>query len=196
MSTAKQRNTEPFRPARRFWPRCLALIGVLIALVLIAGSIYLYSGWYNIAATEPHWSVTENIIRTVVRASVQNGAENVKTSPPPMPALADTLAGLAAYDAMCADCHGAPGIGRSEFGQGLYPLGPSLVNRDTLWTHKELFWIIKHGLKTTGMPAFGPTHSDNQTWRIVAFTKHLSEMTYYDYVKMQDSLSHQRGHEH
>lgn len=196
MSPAKPRDTTPFPPVRRFWPRCLALLGVVIAVALIAGSIYLYSGWYNFAATEPHWNITENIIRTVVRASVQNQADRLSTEPPTMPGRADTLVGFAAYDAMCADCHGAPGIGRSEFGQGLYPRGPSLLDRDTLWTDHQLFWIVRHGLKMTGMPAFGPTHNDSTLWRIVAFTKHLSEMSYYDYVAMQDSLSHDRQHEH
>jgi mono/diheme cytochrome c family protein len=190
------KNNQSLQPVRRFWPRCLAAIGVLIAIILIATSIYLYAGWYNIAATESHLDVTENAIRTFVRASVQNHADQVASTPPEMTALSDTLTGFAAYDEMCVDCHGAPGIGRSEFGQGLYPLGPSLTERDTIWTDRELFWIVKHGLKMTGMPAFGPTHSDEQIWEVVAFTKHLSEMSYYQYLNLQDSLGNAHTHEH
>ncbi|MBD3331418.1 cytochrome c [candidate division GN15 bacterium] len=189
-------NNQALKTVRRFWPRCLAAIGVLIAVILIAASIYLYAGWYNIAATEPHLDVTENAIRTFVRASVQNHAGQVASPPSEMAALSDTLAGFAAYDEMCVDCHGAPGIGRSEFGQGLYPLGPSLTERDTIWTDRELFWIVKHGLKMTGMPAFGPTHSDEQIWELVVFTKHLSEMSYYQYLNLQDSLGNAHTHEH
>lgn len=189
-------NNQSLQAVRRFWPRCLAAIGVLIAVILIAASIYLYTGWYNIAATEPHLDVTENAIRTFVRASVQNHAGEVASTPPEMAALSDTFAGFAAYDEMCVDCHGAPGIGRSEFGQGLYPLGPNLTGRDTVWTDRELFWIVKHGLKMTGMPAFGPTHSDEQIWEVVAFTKHLSELSYYQYLNLQDSLGNSHTHEH
>ena len=83
---------------------------------------------------------------------------------------------------MCEECHGAPGVERSEMGKGLYPRGPKL-----LWAAKEdspseLFWITKNGIKMTGMPAFGPTHSDEEIWAIVAFVKKLPgiDSAFYD----------------
>ncbi|MBD3298454.1 MAG: hypothetical protein GF341_07365 [candidate division Zixibacteria bacterium] len=98
---------------------------------------------------------------------------------------ADTLAGAAPFDAMSVDCHTAPGVGRAEFAQGLYPLPPKLFGIDTVWAPNELFWIVTHGITMTGMPAFGPTHNDKAIWSIVAFTSYVDELSYYDYSDCQ-----------
>ena len=61
---------------------------------------------------------------------------------------------------MCVDCHLAPGMDSSEIRQGLLPKPPKLQEVVDEWKPAELFWIIKNGVKMTGMPAWGPTHSD------------------------------------
>ena len=63
---------------------------------------------------------------------------------------------------MCVVCHGAPGKEPSYIRQGLRPEPPNLAESSKRWGGAELFWIIKNGIKMTGMPAFGPTHQDEE----------------------------------
>jgi len=72
--------------------------------------------------------------------------------------------------------HLAPGIKRTEIGQGLYPRAPEL-RRKTDLTPAEQFWIVKHGVKMSGMAAWGVTHDDKLLWDVVAFVRKLPELT-------------------
>lgn len=87
------------------------------------------------------------------------------------------------YDALCVFCHGAPGREASEFSEGLNPPAPELhkVEVQKQYSDAELYWIIKNGIRMTGMPAFGPTHEEKELWAIVAFTRRLPEMQAEDY---------------
>jgi mono/diheme cytochrome c family protein len=79
---------------------------------------------------------------------------------------------------MCVTCHGAPGVDPSEAGQGLNPPAPDLtLAKVQARSDGELFWIIQNGIRMTGMPAFGPTHKEQAIWRMVAFVRHLPELS-------------------
>jgi mono/diheme cytochrome c family protein len=82
---------------------------------------------------------------------------------------------------MCEVCHGAPGINQSELSSGLNPLAPELSHAVEDWSDEELFWITKYGIKMSGMPAWGNTHSDNEIWSIIAFVKQMPEMSDEEY---------------
>jgi len=149
----------------------------IIVAVLIAGYlVFIYSGIYNISAMVPHNNLTLWMMNTVKDNSVKHNADDkIK-----MPDLSDKSLlkmGFVHYREMCVSCHGAPGIKQSEFAEGLYPNPPMLSKVAKEWTPQQLFWITKNGLKMTGMPAFGPTHTDDMIWAIVAFTKTLPTMT-------------------
>ena len=77
---------------------------------------------------------------------------------------------------MCSLCHLAPGMKRTEISRGLYPRAPELRRKSDL-TPAEQFWVVKHGLKMTGMPAWGVTHDDELLWDVVAFLQKLPELT-------------------
>jgi mono/diheme cytochrome c family protein len=85
--------------------------------------------------------------------------------------------GLHHYREMCVQCHGGPGVKSEEFAAGLDPPPPDLGEEAKDWTDGELFWIIKHGIRMTGMPAFGKSHSDDDIWKIVAFVRQLDQLT-------------------
>ncbi|HEX6741616.1 MAG TPA: cytochrome c, partial [Sphingomicrobium sp.] len=85
-------------------------------------------------------------------------------------------AGAGLYDDMCAACHLGPGVERSELSQGLYPQAPELNRRSDLGP-AEQFWIIKHGVKLSAMPAWGKTHDDELIWDMVAFVRQLPNMS-------------------
>ena len=138
----------------------------------MAGGIYIYSGLYDIGADIPHWPITEKIVETVRVRSIESRAKNI--IPPKLESPRLVLKGAGQYAAMCADCHLAPGMSDSEIRQGLYPQPPNLTRVSI--DPKVAFWVIKHGIKMTGMPAWGHSHDDLTLWSIVAFVNRLPGM--------------------
>ena len=87
---------------------------------------------------------------------------------------------------MCASCHLAPGQKESDMSLGLYPAPPNLSVTDeehikhggnNEFAQARNFWIIKHGIKASGMPAWGKTHDDQRIWAMVAFLERLPALT-------------------
>ncbi len=89
-------------------------------------------------------------------------------------------AGLILYSKNCAVCHGAPGEKATSISQGLNPYPPDLVTEGE-GEPLEAFWITKHGIKMTGMPSFGVSHSDEEIWAVVAFLQRLPKVTPEEY---------------
>ena len=90
-------------------------------------------------------------------------------------------------------CHGAPGVDASEAGEGLNPPAPDLtLARIQKRTDGELFWILQNGIRMTGMPAFGPTHKDDELWKMVAFLRHLPQLT----PEEEKALQTEEGSDH
>lgn len=171
----------------------------LLALALV-GLLVLFTGAYNVAATAEHWAVTHWALNTLQTSSVGARSDEVEGAPP-----TDSGAvrhGLEHYDAMCVNCHGAPGAERGEYGKGMNPTPPDLANEGPEWSDQELFWITKHGIRMAGMPAFGPTHTDDEIWGIVAFLREMQAMTPEDYAARVAALqaspadSADDGHSH
>jgi hypothetical protein len=94
---------------------------------------------------------------------------------------------------MCAVCHLAPGMKKTEISRGLYPRAPELRRASRL-TPAEQFWVLKHGLKMTGMPAWGVTHGDDVLWDVVAFLQKLPDLTAEQYQALVESVP--KTHEH
>ena len=161
----------------------LALLGGAFAVMAIAAGAWLgfvYSGFYNVAATAQHSSVAAWTLETIAERSVKRRAREV---PAPLPTDSATLLqGFEHYRLMCEVCHGGVGVDRSEIAEGLNPRPPRLARAASNWSDAELFWIAKHGIKATGMPAFGPTHDDASLLEIVAIVRMLPEMTEQDYA--------------
>jgi mono/diheme cytochrome c family protein len=93
--------------------------------------------------------------------------------------------GFGEYDEMCVVCHGAPGVRPQAIGRGLNPEPPDLAAPDAETNDAELFWIIDHGIKFTGMPGFGATHSKETVWALVAFVKRLPGMSPEEYARQR-----------
>lgn len=156
----------------------LSVVGTLAVLALGA-LVLLYSGIYNVAATRAHFAPVAWAMTTLMEHSVRDYASEI--TPPPPPDSSQVMTGFEHFESMCVTCHGAPGQDRSEIGQGLLPEPPELSEEAEEWSRAELFWIVKHGIKMTGMPAFGPTHDDETIWGIVAFVEKLPEMSAAEY---------------
>jgi len=151
----------------------VALLGAVVATGLI------YMGSFDVAADKPHSEPVFWLMNTVRDRSVAIRAAGI-----PVPSdLADAkriASGAAQYDEMCSLCHLAPGMKRTEISRGLYPRAPELRRKSDL-TPAQQFWVVKHGLKMTGMPAWGVTHDDELLWDIVAFLRKLPDLSPSDY---------------
>ena len=88
-----------------------------------------------------------------------------------------------------ADLDGAPGVERSEIGEGIEPEPPDLAETAGEWTLPEVYWITSHGIKMAGMPAFGPTHSADEVWGISMFTKRLPEIDAAEYARLREAAA-------
>ena len=154
--------------------------------VFIGGVGFIYSGIYPIGADVPHNKLTYWVLETLREQSISRAVKGIV----PPNNLSDPdrlLAGGADYNDMCASCHLKPGKVQSDFSMGLYPKPPNLSKKNDEHGHShELseaetasrqFWIIKHGIKASGMPAWGPGHDDERIWSMVAFLQRLPDLS-------------------
>jgi mono/diheme cytochrome c family protein len=151
----------------------------IIAVIIIAGLVVIYTGTPNVAATAPHGAITVWILSTTLDRSVEAAARQVRV--PPDYDQINTRPAYYDYDSMCMMCHGAPGVDRQWVGKGQYPKPPFLYRTVGELSPAEVFWIIRNGLKDTGMPALTFTFPDDHIWRIAALVKKLPEMTPEEY---------------
>ena len=154
--------------------RWTLVAGALLVLIG-AAAVGIYSGLYNIAADVPHTQPVYWLLETVRDRSVEARVRDIVV-PNDLKDPNRISRGAGQYADMCSGCHLAPGMKRTEISQGLYPRAPEL-RRTTTLTPEEQFWVVKHGIKMTGMPAWGVTHDDDLLWDVVAFVRKLPELT-------------------
>ncbi len=168
-----------------------SVLAVIVAVVFAAVGVY--SGVFNVAADEPHWGVTHWIIENLRERSIESRSDDIEVAAN----LDDAkviAAGAGEYAEMCTGCHLAPGMKDSEMSTGLYPKPPNLTEHGAHRSPAQQFWIIKHGLKMSGMPAWGLTHDDERIWSMVAFVRKLPGLTPAAYQELIESG--EGGHHH
>jgi mono/diheme cytochrome c family protein len=166
---------------------------VTVVILIIAAAIYAALGFYDIGADAPHLGVTKSLIGFVRDRSVaaRVGGINVPSLNEPG-RIAD---GASDYDAMCTSCHLAPGMPENEMRPGLYPEPPKLAAIPAAPPAVQ-FWIIKHGIKMSGMSAWGKTHSDDEIWNMVAFLQKLPKLTPGQYKMLVGIAVGHHDHDH
>jgi len=162
---------------------------LIVAAAAVAGIVY--GGLIDVAATASEPGPLRWLLETTREQAVRRRAADIV-----VPTLSDpgrASAGAAAFDAMCAGCHGAPGQEPGEGRQDMNPAPPRLAEAVTGRRPQELFWVVKNGLRMTGMPAWGPTHPDRALWDIVAFLERLPGLSADDY---REWVAHGTGGRH
>jgi len=165
--------------------KILKLLLLLLILGIGSAATVMYSGIVNVAADEPHSDFVYWLLEETRENSIKVAAQDLD-----VPILSDPellLTGGSDYEYMCSSCHLKPGQSESDMSLGLYPAPPNLTVSDDshkghehgndTQTAQKNFWIIKHGIKASGMPAWGKTHSDQRIWAMVAFIKRLPTLT-------------------
>lgn len=176
--------------------RVLVVALSALAIVVVAALSVGYLGLFSVAADTPHSAVTSHLFAFIRDRSIE-----VRASGLVVPDLADSkLVELGArhYAEMCTDCHSAPGAPESEIRLGLNPQPPNLSRAGPQRAAAEQFWIIKHGIKMSAMPAWGATHDDHSIWGLVAFVRRLPTLDAAAYAVLAESNEGggHDGHQH
>lgn len=163
---------------------------LLLVLGLAGAAALIYSGFYNVAADAPHWPATHELLELARQRSIETRLGDIQ--PPDLSDPELIRGGAGNYDAMCVGCHLRPGGAETELSLGLYPSPPrwdALGRVDP----RAAFWVVKHGIKASGMPAWGKSMDDRYLWGMVAFMRQFPSMTPAAYQQQVDASP---GHSH
>ncbi len=172
------------------------ILGAGLIVLIVAGLLIAWSGLYSVAASRGHWAIVEWFLAFGMRQSVETHTIGIKAPPLDDPDL--VRLGAEHFHGGCAYCHGAPGTPMSPVARQMLPAPPELSNAANDWEAKELFWIVKHGLKYTGMPGWVALERDDEVWALVAFLQKLPGLdatSYRDLALGDVSLADQTGRE-
>ncbi|MEZ6132909.1 MAG: c-type cytochrome [Planctomycetaceae bacterium] len=155
---------------------------ILAAIAAIGGLLVMVSGIVPIAASGGHWPVTRWGLEFSMSRSVATHSANIA-----VPDLSDRsliIKGAGHFETGCVQCHGGPSRGPNPIAAALMPTPPLLADAVTAWEANELFYIVKHGVKLTGMPAWPAQDRDDEVWAVVAFLKILPDMQNDEYQSL------------
>ena len=170
--------------------KSLLTLGILSFVGAAALAGFVWSGIYNIGADDSHTRPVYSLLQTMRKQSINRYANDIEV--PDLTAAALIRQGAGNYDSMCTGCHLAPGMESTELSRGLYPAPPALATADPD-DPAHHFWVIKHGIKASGMPAWGKSMDDEYIWGMVAFIQQLPKLDAAGYRAMVASSG---GHAH
>lgn len=169
--------------------KSLLTLSILSGVAVLAVAGFVWSGVYNIGADDQHTRPVYALMETMRERSIEARAS--KLTVPDLKDPARITQGAGNYDAMCTGCHLTPGAAETELSKGLYPAPPNLTKHTV--DAAEAFWVIKHGIKASGMPAWGKSMDDAYIWNMVAF---LQELPRLDAEQYQALVDRSGGHSH
>lgn len=157
-----------------------ALLAVLT--LGIAGMLFAWSGLFQIAASSGHWAITEWFLHW----TMQNSVRTYSTFQSPEEVRDDTAMISAAghYRQACQMCHGAPGVPYSPVMHQATPHAPNLQKAVPEYDDDELFWIVRHGVKYTGMPAWAADNRPDEVRRMVGFLRAMPNLNDEQYQRL------------
>jgi mono/diheme cytochrome c family protein len=153
------------------WKAAFATFAALAALALATATAVVAGGWYDVRATTQHTQPVYWLMETTLRRSVQRQARHIR--PPPLDDPQQRLRGAACFRDKCVQCHGGPGVAPGDIGKSMQPLPGPLVDAARRWRAREIYWITRHGIRMTGMPAWEYRLDDTDLWAVVAFVVDL-----------------------
>ena len=154
---------------------------VVFLLGALGAALFVESGFYDIGADDHHTKAVLALITQLRDRSIDARLDSITPQLNATPTMIKS--GAEHYATLCVGCHLAPGLLKSDLRTGLYPHPPNLAQED-LQESRRTFWIIKHGIKMSAMPAWGKTLEDAEIWDLVAFVRKMPNMTAEDYRQL------------
>lgn len=174
----------------------LGAFGTLV-LGLVAVAVLLQAGVVDVSADTPHSPAVHRLVAWAREQSIMRRAADI-VAPADLADASRIRRGAGNYDAMCVNCHLSPGVKDSEIRKGLYPTPPKLAESangtPSAQSDARRFWIVKHGIKASGMPAWSKGGmNDEAIWDLTAFLKALPNLTPETY---RSQVEASEGHSH
>lgn len=166
----------------RSWRGLGAALLALVAAGGLAIVLFAWSGLYSVAASSGHWALVELLLRFGMESSVRTHAPAL--APPDLRDESLVRLGAGHFHAGCAFCHGSPGTPVGAAALKMLPPPPALDGKLSEWTDQQLFWIVRHGIKYTGMPAWPAQGRDDEVWALVAFLRRLPSLDAASYAAL------------
>lgn len=161
-----------------------------LAAVLLAGAtagaVLVYMGFYDISAMRQHTKPVFHLLDYAMLRSIE-----VRADTPPPDDLGDerrVQAGLARFQQHCLQCHGAPGVPPQAVAFGLTPAPANLLHAGRTWPANEIHWVVRNGVKMTGMPGWAYRLGEEEIWDVVAFVQAMPRLSPRRYAELADSL--------
>jgi cytochrome c553 len=170
------------RLSRIPWKRASRCLAISAGVLAVGAGLFALSGIYNVAASVPHFAVTERLVGIALRRSVALHSAGIP--PPDLTDPGRIRLGAHHFRNGCAPCHGSPDFTPNPVVRQMYPAAPPLSTAVARWDDAELFWIVKHGIKMTGMPAWPGRDRDAEVWAVTAFLRALPTMEPDEYVAL------------
>ncbi|MGH8520607.1 MAG: c-type cytochrome [Gammaproteobacteria bacterium] len=159
----------------KHWPRRTA---VMLGGLAIGGFLIAASGIVPIKASSGHWAITDWFLHFAMRRSIATQSLGIESPALDEPGL--VLKGAGHYETGCAPCHGSPQR-PPRFAEAMTPRPPHLPPRLSEWSPDDLFYVVKHGVKFTGMPGWPALGRDDEVWAMVAFLRKLPSLAAEEY---------------
>jgi mono/diheme cytochrome c family protein len=156
-------------------------ITALLVTLAITGAAFVYFGVYNVEATKQDSAPLYHFLHYTMLRSVNARTSDIKV--PDLNNAQYVQNGRKLYRQHCVQCHGAPGVSPDPLGFGLRPAPPNLVEAAREWKAADIYWVVKHGLTKTGMPAWEYRLDEQQLWELTAFVKMLPAISPAQYIE-------------
>ena len=153
------------------WRTIALSFGATVVVLMAAGLLFMASGLYDVGARKGHFTITTWLLEITMRRSVATHSRFID-----VPEIGDSdqvRLGAAHFQGGCVPCHGAPGQSRNPIVRSMLPEPPDLAHAVETWSDRQLFWIVRNGLKYTGMPAWSAPAREDEVWAVVAFLRQL-----------------------
>lgn len=179
----------------------LVTLLILFVILCIAFWALVLAGRVDVGADGNHWPVTDQLLTTVRENSVSRRARGIEAKLPEFTEEVALFEAVIGFEDMCAKCHTPPGGSPTALARGLNPQATDLTWAGANRSPAELFWVTRNGIRMTGMPAWGPTHSDDELWALVALMTRFPDFSDDDYGNMlvaarEAGVEHTHDHDH
>src|SRR3990170_3979511 len=160
---------------------------ILAVLVIAAGAgVVAYVATTGMSAREEPGAIETFLTRNLRNLAIARRARQLSNPIERAPEI--IAAGRAHFADHCAVCHDNNGSGDTMFGRGMWPKPPDLRRQETQkLSDGEIFYIIEHGIRFSGMPGFGTgsTGGEKASWHLVHFIRHLPDISAAELAEME-----------
>jgi len=160
--------------------RVLLTIVALGVLTGLAGATVVGFGLYNVSARQGHWPGVTWVLHTTYKQSVRLRSPAASEIPDDLADPDRVALGALHFKDACSFCHAVPGQEQTATAQSLNPGPPHVVEAVSRWEPQQMFWIVREGVKMSGMPYWPARERDDEVWSVVAYLEAVRDLTAQD----------------